>query len=106
MGPYKRMGAWVYLAMGDSVLGRDEVKFLTRFQTCVCANRFFVHEKVYDAFIAALQTAMTDLKVGDGLQEGTTQGPLINEKALQKVGLCFRIFMKSLILNQYVIFHM
>ena len=46
----------------------------------------FVHEKVHDEFVSALQKAMAaELKVGDGLEADTTQGPLINEQAVKKV---------------------
>jgi len=51
---------------------------LSYFQTCVCANRFFVHSTIYDKFVEALIDAIKKLKVGDGLEEGITQGPLIN----------------------------
>jgi succinate-semialdehyde dehydrogenase/glutarate-semialdehyde dehydrogenase len=54
-------------------------------QTCVCANRLFVQDKVYDAFAAKLSKAVGDLKVGDGLADGVTQGPLINMEAVEKV---------------------
>lgn len=55
-------------------------------QTCISANRILVQEGVYDKFVSALAGAIKDqLKVGDGLEVGTTQGPLINEKAVEKV---------------------
>jgi succinate-semialdehyde dehydrogenase/glutarate-semialdehyde dehydrogenase len=54
-------------------------------QTCVCANRFIVHSKVYDAFTAKLIDAVRKLRVGDGLKGETDQGPLIDVKALAKV---------------------
>ena len=55
-------------------------------QTCGFANRMFVHEKVHDEFVSALQKVMAaELKVGDGLEASTTQGPLINEQAVKKV---------------------
>ncbi len=54
-------------------------------QTCVCANRIFVQEGIHDRFVEGFTKAMQKLKVGDGFEEGTTQGPLINPKAVEKV---------------------
>lgn len=56
-------------------------------QTCVCSNRFLVQEGVYEKFVQKLGEAMdAQLKVGDGFAPGTTQGPLINKRAAEKVG--------------------
>ena len=60
-------------------------KYRNAGQTCVCANRFFVHEKVYDAFAAKLAERVRALKVGRGTESGVTQGPLINADAVTKV---------------------
>jgi len=60
-------------------------KFRGSGQTCVCANRFFVQSGIYDRFVAEFTRAVEALKPGHGLDEGTTQGPLINEKSLEKV---------------------
>jgi succinate-semialdehyde dehydrogenase/glutarate-semialdehyde dehydrogenase len=60
-------------------------KFRNSGQTCVCANRFYVHEKVYAAFADKLRAAVEKLKVGQGTEPGITQGPLIDEAAVQKV---------------------
>src|SRR5690348_10992795 len=60
-------------------------KYRNAGQTCVCANRFFVHEKVYDAFAQKLATRVGALKVGRGTEAGITQGPLINADAVAKV---------------------
>lgn len=60
-------------------------KYRNTGQTCVCTNRFFVQEKVYDAFAARLTDAVKKLKTGPGFTEGVNQGPLINEDALDKV---------------------
>lgn len=58
----------------------------------MCSNRFFVQEAVYEQFVAALKVAMgAELRVGDGMHEGVTQGPLINEKAVQKVSISIRV---------------
>ena len=54
-------------------------------QTCVCANRIYVQDGVYDAFAEKLKVAVEKLKIGNGLEEGTTTGPLIDEKAVAKV---------------------
>lgn len=60
-------------------------KFRNTGQTCVCANRIYVQEGVYDAFAKLLAEKAAALVVGDGLAGVTSQGPLINERALQKV---------------------
>lgn len=61
-------------------------KFRGSGQTCVCANRFFVQSGVYDKFVSKLGAAVEErLHPGHALDEGTTQGPLINEKSMQKV---------------------
>jgi len=69
-----------------AVTGALASKYRNSGQTCVCANRFYVHEKVYEAFADKLRTAVEQqLKVGKGTEPGVTQGPLINEAALLKV---------------------
>jgi len=60
-------------------------KYRNAGQTCVCANRVFVHERVYDAFAQKLAQRVSALKVGPGTEPGVTQGPLINQEALEKV---------------------
>jgi succinate-semialdehyde dehydrogenase / glutarate-semialdehyde dehydrogenase len=59
-------------------------KFRNGGQTCVCANRIFVEDSIYDAFTAKLQDAVRALVVGNGLTAGTTIGPLIDQKAVEK----------------------
>jgi succinate-semialdehyde dehydrogenase / glutarate-semialdehyde dehydrogenase len=54
-------------------------------QTCVCANRLLVQERVYDAFAAKLTERVRSLRVGDGMEPGVTIGPLISAEALAKV---------------------
>ena len=54
-------------------------------QTCVCANRFLVQDKVYDAFAARLAARVTTLKVGNGMDDGVQMGPLIDDNAVAKV---------------------
>jgi succinate-semialdehyde dehydrogenase/glutarate-semialdehyde dehydrogenase len=69
-----------------AVEGAIASKFRNSGQTCVCANRLYVQAGVYDAFAEKLKAAMdAQLKVGNGLAEGTSQGPLINEAAVEKV---------------------
>ena len=60
-------------------------KFRNAGQTCVCANRLFVQDSVFDAFAAKLAAKVAALKVGDGTHEGVTQGPLIDMAAIEKV---------------------
>ncbi len=68
-----------------AVEGAMMSKFRNAGQTCVCANRILVQDSVYDAFAAKLATAVKALKVGDGLEEGVSQGPLIDQAAVEKV---------------------
>ena len=68
-----------------AVKGAMASKYRNTGQTCVCANRFLVQDGVYDAFAAKLVEAVRALKVGDGTEEGVTQGPLISRAALGKV---------------------
>ena len=60
-------------------------KFRNAGQTCVCANRLFVHDAVYDAFAQKLIDRVRALKVGPGTEAGVAQGPLINAAAVAKV---------------------
>ncbi|MFM0033363.1 NADP-dependent succinate-semialdehyde dehydrogenase [Paraburkholderia strydomiana] len=68
-----------------AVAGAIASKYRNSGQTCVCTNRFYVHDKVYDAFAEKLRVAVEQLKVGGGTEDGVTQGPLINEAAVRKV---------------------
>ncbi len=68
-----------------AVAGAIISKYRNTGQTCVCANRLYVHDKVYDAFAEKLVKAVEQLRVGDGLEAGTTLGPLIDEQAVRKV---------------------
>lgn len=69
-----------------AVTGAIASKFRNSGQTCVCANRIYVQSGVYDAFAAKLKAAIeAELRPGNGLEAGSTQGPLINEAALAKV---------------------
>lgn len=71
--------------LDEAVKGVMASKFRNTGQTCVCANRILVHDKIYDEFTQKLIAAVKKLKVGNGLKEDVQQGPLINEKAIQKV---------------------
>ncbi|GFZ96802.1 glutarate-semialdehyde dehydrogenase DavD [Elstera cyanobacteriorum] len=68
-----------------AVAGAILSKFRNAGQTCVCANRVFVQEGIYEAFAAKFTAATQGLKVGNGLDTGTTTGPLIDDRALAKV---------------------
>ena len=68
-----------------AVEGAMASKYRNTGQTCVCANRLLVQDGVYDAFMAKLKTAVEALKVGNGMQDGITQGPLIDQAAVDKV---------------------
>jgi len=68
-----------------AVQGAMASKYRNTGQTCVCANRILVQEGVYDEFAAKLKVAVGKLKVGNGVEDGVTQGPLINAAAVQKV---------------------
>jgi succinate-semialdehyde dehydrogenase/glutarate-semialdehyde dehydrogenase len=68
-----------------AVEGAITSKYRNTGQTCVCTNRVLVQESVYDAFAAKLATAVKALKPASGLESGATQGPLIDDAAVQKV---------------------
>ena len=68
-----------------AVDGAIMCKFRNNGQTCVCANRIYVQAGVYDAFAAKLKDAVSKMKIGEGLDDGTALGPLINADAIDKV---------------------
>ncbi len=68
-----------------AVSGAIASKFRNAGQTCVCANRILVQDGIYDEFTERLMKAVTDLKVGNGFDEGVKIGPLINEEAANDV---------------------
>ena len=68
-----------------AIAGAMISKYRNTGQTCVCTNRFFVQDGIYDAFAAKLVEATKKLKTGSGFEEGVSQGPLINGDALDKV---------------------
>ncbi|XP_018125011.1 succinate-semialdehyde dehydrogenase, mitochondrial [Xenopus laevis] len=70
----------------QAVAGALASKFRNSGQTCVCSNRFLVQKGIHDAFVSKLAALMKkELRIGHGFGDGVTQGPLINEKAVQKV---------------------
>jgi succinate-semialdehyde dehydrogenase/glutarate-semialdehyde dehydrogenase len=71
--------------LDSAVKGVMASKFRNTGQTCVCANRILVQDGVYEAFTAKLKVAVEALHVADGLEDGATQGPLINQAAVVKV---------------------
>jgi succinate-semialdehyde dehydrogenase / glutarate-semialdehyde dehydrogenase len=68
-----------------AVEGAMIAKYRNNGQTCVCANRIYVQDGVYDAFAEKLATAVGQMKVGDGFDTGVIAGPLITEAAVEKV---------------------
>ena len=68
-----------------AVAGAMASKYRNTGQTCVCANRILVQDGVYDAFAAKFKTAVETMKVGNGMEAGVSQGPLINADAVKKV---------------------
>lgn len=68
-----------------AVAGAMMSKYRNAGQTCVCANRLMVHEKVYDEFVEKLKAAVGEMKMGNGFDEGVNVGPLVDEKAANTV---------------------
>jgi succinate-semialdehyde dehydrogenase/glutarate-semialdehyde dehydrogenase len=68
-----------------AVAGAMVSKYRNAGQTCVCANRFYVHKKVHDVFVEKLAAATKSIKIGNGLDQGVSQGPLIDQQAIEKV---------------------
>ena len=71
--------------VNQAVIGAMQSKFRNTGQTCVCANRLFVHEKIYDEFLDKFTKQVKGIKVGNGLDENVTSGPLIDQYSLEKV---------------------
>ena len=71
--------------LDSAVAGAMVCKFRNSGQTCVCANRIYVQAGVYEAFADKLNAAVSQMKVGNGLEEGVTQGPMIDMHAVEKV---------------------
>jgi succinate-semialdehyde dehydrogenase/glutarate-semialdehyde dehydrogenase len=71
--------------LDKAVAGAVASKYRNSGQTCVCANRIFVQEGIYDAFAAKLREAINKLVVGNGMEKGVNIGPLIDQAGVQKV---------------------
>ncbi len=71
--------------LDEAVEGAMLSKFRNAGQTCVCANRIYVQDSVYDQFAEKLAAAAQKLVLGNGLEQGVTQGPMIDEAAVRKV---------------------
>ncbi len=69
----------------EAVAGALQSKFRNSGQTCICTNRLFVHESVYDTFLKKFTNGVKKIKVGNGLDEGVASGPLIDKSSLEKV---------------------
>lgn len=65
--------------------GGTLVKFLNTGQACICPNRFFVHQSIAEPFIETFKQRMSKMKAGNGLEDGVSIGPLVNEAAVEKV---------------------
>ncbi len=68
-----------------AVEGALASKYRNAGQTCVCTNRFYAHESIYDAFVEKLAAGAAKIKVGNGFEKGVSQGPLIDDQAIAKV---------------------
>ncbi|KAK4084556.1 uncharacterized protein Triagg1_1036 [Trichoderma aggressivum f. europaeum] len=71
--------------LDGAVAGAIMSKFRSSGQTCVCANRIYVQEGIYEAFVTKFVEKVKQFKVGNGFAEGTTHGPLIHDRAISKV---------------------
>ena len=69
----------------EAVEGAIASKYRNAGQTCVCANRLFVQSGIYDKFAAALSAKVAEMKVGNGMDDGIVQGPIIDEQGFEKV---------------------
>ncbi len=69
----------------DAVNGTISAKFRNTGQTCICANRIFVQSSVYNAFVKSFKEKVSQLKQGNGQEEGVQVGPMINDKGLDKI---------------------
>ncbi len=69
----------------EAVAGALQSKFRNSGQTCICTNRLFVHESLYDTFLQKFTNGVKKIKVGNGLDEGVASGPLIDKSSLEKV---------------------
>src|SRR3546814_15968373 len=87
---HERGGTAPFIVCDDAdidaaIEGAMASKYRNTGQTCVCANRLIVQDGVYDEFASKLGQAVSGMKVGNGLESGVSQGPLIAMKAVEKV---------------------
>ncbi|MFN4360667.1 MAG: NAD-dependent succinate-semialdehyde dehydrogenase [Hylemonella sp.] len=71
--------------LDSAVEGAMASKYRNAGQTCVCANRIYVQDGVYDAFVQKFAAKVKEVKVGNGFEDGVSQGPLIEDAAVEKV---------------------
>ena len=71
--------------MDEAVAGALQSKFRNSGQTCICSNRIFVHENIYDEFLEKFTNEVSKITVGNGLEDGIVSGPLIDQSSLEKV---------------------
>ena len=71
--------------IAEAVKGAIASKFRNAGQTCVCANRFYVHDSVYDQFVGQFVEAVSKLKMGNGLEEGVAIGPVVEQSAKESI---------------------
>ena len=69
----------------EAIIGAMQSKFRNSGQTCICSNRIFVHENIYDEFLKKFTDEVSKIKVGNGLESGIVSGPLIDKSSLEKV---------------------
>ncbi|MFZ2484838.1 MAG: aldehyde dehydrogenase family protein, partial [Minisyncoccia bacterium] len=71
--------------LNKAIKGLMESKFRASGQTCVCANRVFVHEDIYSKVVELLKNSVATLKCGNGMDEDVDQGPIINDEAIKNM---------------------
>ena len=71
--------------MDEAVAGALQSKFRNSGQTCICSNRIFVHDNIYDEFLEKFTNEVSKITVGNGLEDGIVSGPLIDQSSLEKV---------------------
>lgn len=69
----------------EAIKGAIASKYRNSGQTCVCTNRFYIHDAIYNEFVSKFKKEIENLCVGDGLEEGVEQGPLIDIQSVEKI---------------------
>ncbi|MRX70724.1 succinate-semialdehyde dehydrogenase [Bacillus lacus] len=85
LGGHAPFIVWKDADLDKAAKGLAASKFRNAGQTCVCTNRAYIHDSVYDQFLEKFMNEFQKLKIGNGLEEDVTIGPLIDEDALKKV---------------------